>query len=185
VGTKVKIRRANVWDNVRIATLLKEGADEQAKSIWYSRPSKSDEIRVRYVIDVISRGLVIVGEAFEDGKPPELVGAIGMVFAKDGWSDDWVINNEWFYVHKDWRTEQVGQNLLTAVENFADTQKNPQNGEPVRLPIVLGVLSGTDAALKDEMMARRGWSFAGSNFVRPPTPIEPEPLDDGDALRGE
>jgi GNAT superfamily N-acetyltransferase len=170
VGTKIKIRRADGWDVVRVGRLLERGAREQAKSIWYPQPSKNSARALGTLLALIDQGFVVVAEAFieEEGKALErrIVGAIGMAFARDGWSDDWCLNNEWLYIHPEWRDTEIADKLLTAVEDFADSQTNPATKEPVTIPIVLGVLTGTDTELKDMLMKRRGYQHGGSNFVR-------------------
>ena len=178
MGTKIKIRRADGWDVVRLGRLLERGAREQAQSIWYAQPSRNACKALGAVLVMIEQGFVLVAEAFieEEGKALErrIVGSIGMAYARDSWSDDWCLNNEWFFIHSDWRDTAIADKLLTAVEQFADTQLNPATQEPVTIPIVLGVLTGTDAALKDMLMKRRGYQHGGSNFVRARHHVEQE-----------
>ena len=168
--TKIKIRRADGWDVVRVGRLLVRGAREQGESIWYPQPSRNIASALQPILGLIAQGTVWVAEAFiaEEGKAEErrIVGAIGMAFAKDGWSDDWCLNNEWFYVHSEWRDTEIADRLLIAVEEFADSQINPATKEAVSIPIVLGVVTGVDTELKDALMKKRGWKRGGSNFVR-------------------
>lgn len=182
MGTKIKIRRADGYDVVRVTRLLERGAAEQAEGIWYPRPSQSSTKKIGAVLALIDQGFVLVAEAFtqEEGAPAAkglIVGAIGMAFARDNWSDDWCLNNEWFYVHKDWRDTEVADKLLTGIELFADTQIDPSSKQPVKIPILLGLLTGTDTTLKDMLMRRRGYQYGGSNFVRAPNYVENEEDD--------
>lgn len=185
MGTKVKFRRAGAYDVVNVTKLLERGAAEQAAGIWYPRPSQNAAKKVGHVLALIDQGFVVVAEAHieEEGKAlkKRIVGAIGMAFARDGWSDDWVLQNEWFYVHSDWRNTEIAGGLLTMVENFADSQVDPRTQEPVKIPILLGVLTGTDTELKDMLLKRRGYQPGGSNFVRA-TSYEQDEEDDGNAV---
>lgn len=183
--TKIKIRRADGWDIERIGRLLVRGAREQAQSIWYPQPSRNIAQALLAVLTLIAKGTVWVAEAFieEEGKPlrRRIVGSIGVEFARDGWSDDWCLNNEWFYVHSEWRDTEIADRLLVAVEDFADSQINPDTKESVSIPMVLGVVTGVDTELKDALMLKRGWRRGGSNFVRARQHVEHEE-DDADEL---
>lgn len=174
MGTKIRIRQAEGNDVVRLAKLLTKAAREQAEKIWYPQPSSNTERRLGSLLSLICNGYVVLADAIitnDDGKAVEqhLVGAIGMAFARDGWSDDWCLNNEWFYVHPEWRDTEIADKLLNAVEQYADTRTHPQTRAPVKVPIVLGIFTGEDAELKAELMKRRGWQYGGANFVRAPT----------------
>lgn len=172
MGTKIAIRRADAFDIVRLARLLQKGIEEQGEDIWYPRPSGNHIKTLGFLLTLMDQGLVIVADATieEEGKAPvrRIVGSIGMAFARDRWSDDWMLNNEWFYVRRDWRATDVADKLLSAVEVFADTRIDPQTGQPVKIPIQLGIITGKDTSLKDALMERRGWQYAGANFVRAP-----------------
>ncbi len=173
---KVKIRRATAWDIVKVTRLLEGAAKEQREDIWYSRPSKNAAKKIYSVLNVIDKGYVVVAET-QDRK--QIVAAMGMSFATDDWSEDWVMQNEWTYVLKTWRDTDVASQLLMAVEMFADTAGNPATGKG--LPIIIGMMTGRDTDLKDKLMERKGYQYGGGNFVRAPRDVqERENAKEGD-----
>lgn len=180
----MKIRRATAYDVVNLAKMLVKGRDEQAQKIWYPevpRGPAGEEIQVRYLIDVISRGLVFVADL--EGR---LMGAIGMTVQKFGWSNEWVLLNEWFYVlpqFRDYSEEQeaeledgqprsIARALLAAVEAWADADIEPRSGQPKdALGIVLGIWSGERTGIKDRFMKQLGYNDGGGSFMRAPLPM--------------
>lgn len=182
---KIKIRRANGYDVVRLTRLLERGATEQRKGVWYPSPSQSAAKKIAYVLSLIDQAVVIVAEAFipspEVGGPEErkIVGAISMSVTRLPWSDDWMLTNEFFYVREEYRDTDVADQLLSAAELFADTQKDQRTGQAAELPMMLGMLTGVDTELKDELFKRRNWVYSGGNFIRGPKRVEIE--NDGTA----
>jgi hypothetical protein len=164
---KVKIRRATPWDVIKIAHLLKRAAKEQAEDIWYSRLSVNETKQIFHILTLIDRGFVVIAEV-QDQK--QIVAAMGMSVARDDWSDDWVMQNDWTYVLKTWRDTDVADQLMTAVEAFADKSGNPATGKG--LPIIIGMMTGRDTDLKDKLMERRGYQYGGGNFVRAPSDVQ-------------
>lgn len=164
---KVKIRRATPWDVIKIAHLLKRAAKEQAEDIWYSRLSVNETKQIFHILTLIDRGFVVIAEV-QDQK--QIVAAMGMSIARDDWSDDWVMQNDWTYVLKTWRDTDVADQLMTAVEVFADESGNPATGKG--LPIIIGMMTGRDTDLKDKLMERRGYQYGGGNFVRAPNDVQ-------------
>ncbi len=174
---KVKIRRATPWDVIKIAHLLKRAAKEQAEDIWYSRLSVNETKQILHILTLIDRGFVVIAEV-QDQK--QIVAAMGMSIARDDWSDDWVMQNDWTYVLKTWRDTDVADQLMTAVEVFADESGNPATGKG--LPIIIGMMTGRDTDLKDKLMERRGYQYGGGNFVRAPNDVQKvERNEDGDS----
>lgn len=174
---KVKIRRATPWDVIKIAHLLKRAAKEQAEDIWYSRLSVNETKQIFHILTLIDRGFVVIAEV-QDQK--QIVAAMGMSIARDDWSDDWVMQNDWTYVLKTWRDTDVADQLMTAVEVFADESGNPATGKG--LPIIIGMMTGRDTDLKDKLMERRGYQYGGGNFVRAPNDVQKvERNEDGDS----
>ncbi len=174
---KVKIRRATPWDVIKIAHLLKRAAKEQAEDIWYSRLSVNETKQIFHILTLIDRGFVVIAEV-QDQK--QIVAAMGMSIARDDWSDDWVMQNDWTYVLKTWRDTEVADQLMTAVEVFADESGNPATGKG--LPIIIGMMTGRDTDLKDKLMERRGYQYGGGNFVRAPNDVQKvERNEDGDS----
>lgn len=162
MAKKIRIRRATPWDMTPVAVLLFKGVTEQAEDIWYPRPNVTKGMA--HVLCMIDQGFVGVAEEVTDVTDHRLiVAAIGMTVAQFEWSDDWFLQNEWFYVDKDYRATDIAANLLKFVEEWADTQHTPEGGG---LPIVIGMLSGLDTDLKDHLMERRGYAYGGGNFIR-------------------
>jgi len=179
---RIKIRRANAYDVIDLTRLLEQGAEEQGEHIWYPSLSLHPMRRVSHVLALIDKGyvvvadmLVVVGEQ-ETGQRG-LIGAIGMSIERDSWSDDWVLSNEWTYVLPDYRDTEVYVNLMTAVEDFADSKIHPDTG--LGLPIIMSNLSGKSADTKDALLKRRGYQHGGGNFVRAPNHEQEKETDHG------
>lgn len=178
---KIKIRRAIGWDVVSLTRFLEKGALEQGGPIWYPRPSESAVKKIAYVLTMIDKGFVVIAEASDDGSGRWIVGACGMSFSQDAWSDDWSLVNEFIFVHRDYRDTEVAANLMSAVEMFAETQVDARTGTRVSVPIVMGVMTGESAELKDELLRRRGYVYIGGNYLRAPHVQEKENDDDPNA----
>ena len=163
MAQKIKIRRATAWDVIEIAKLLLKGAMEQSETVWYPTPSKSHAKKIGSVLALIDKGLVVVAEQEVDGR---IVAAVGMVITQADWSDDWQLMNEWIYILPEFRATDIFDNLMSAVEAWADDNRDPTTGQG--LAALMGVWTGDSAELKDQLMQRRGWQYAGGNFVRPP-----------------
>jgi hypothetical protein len=175
---KVKIRRATPWDVIKIAHLLKRAAKEQGEDIWYSSLSINETKQIFHILTIIDRGFVVIAETAEQ---KQVVAAMGMSLSRDNWSDDWVMQNEWTYVLKTWRDTEVADQLMKAVEMFADENGDPATGKG--LPIIIGMMTGRDTDLKDKLMERRGYQYGGGNFVRAPSNVQEREKDrDGDTF---
>ncbi len=168
---RIKIRRATAYDVVDIAKLLVQGNAEQNEDIWYPKVTDDKTIQIAHVLTMIDKGyvvvadmLVVVGEQ-ETGQKG-LIGAIGMAISKDQWSVDWCLCNEWTYILPDYRDGDLYANMMTAVEDFADSKVHPDTG--YGLPILMSNMSGRDTDTKDQLLKRRGYQFGGGNFVRAP-----------------
>lgn len=179
---RIKIRKATAYDVVDLTKLLEQGAMEQAEHIWYASLSVEPMKRVSHVLALIDKGyvmvadmLVLVGDQLTGQRG--LIGAIGMSIGKYSWSDDWCLSNEWSYIHPDYRDTEVYGNMMTAVEDFADSKINPETG--YALPIIMGNMSGKDTDMKDKLLERRGYQHGGGNFVRAPYHEQENEADDG------
>ena len=164
---KVSIRRAQPDDVVKLVQLLRRAAKEQAEDIWYSTLSINESKQMFHVLTLIDRGFVAIAETKEQ---KQIVAAIGMSIARDDWSDDWVMQNDWTYVLKTWRDTDVADQLMKMVEMFADEKVDPATGKG--LPIIIGLMTGRDTDLKDKLMERRGYQYGGGNFVRAPNDVQ-------------
>ena len=134
---KVKIRRATPWDVIKVAHLLKRAAKEQREDIWYSTISINETKQIFHILSLIDQGFVVVAETHDQ---KQIVAAMGMSIARDDWSDDWVMQNDWTYVLRTWRDTDVADQLMKAVERFADKSGNPATGKG--LPIIIGMMTG-------------------------------------------
>lgn len=166
---KVSIRRARPDDVVKLVQLLRRAAKEQGDDIWYSTISINENKQMFHVLTLIDRGFVVLAETKEQ---KQIVAAMGMTIARDEWSDDWVMSNDWTYVLTTWRDTDVHAQLLSAVEAFADDSGDPKSGKG--LPIIMGMMTGRDTDLKDKLMSRRGYQYGGGNFVRAPKNVVQE-----------
>ena len=173
---KVKIRRATPWDVIKVAHLLKRAAKEQREDIWYSTISINETKQIFHILSLIDQGFVVVAETHDQ---KQIVAAMGMSIARDDWSDDWVMQNDWTYVLRTWRDTDVADQLLKAVERFADKSGNPATGKG--LPIIIGMMTGRDTDLKDKLMERKGYQYGGGNFVRAPRDVQKEQDNDSRA----
>lgn len=169
--TKVKIRRAQPDDCVELAVMLRRAASEQGEDIWYSTVAINPVKQLTHILTLIDQGFVVLAEE-QDEISDTVVAAMGMSFGRDDWSDDWIMNNEWTYVMPDWRETDVADQLMSAVEAFADDSGDPQSGKG--LPVIIGMLTGRDTDLKDKLMSRRGYQYGGGNFVRAPQNVVQE-----------
>ena len=178
---KVKIRRATPWDVIKVAHLLRRAAKEQAEDIWYSTLSINETKQISHILTLIDRGFVVIAETHEQ---KQVVAAMGMSIARDDWSDDWVMQNDWTYVLSTWRDTDVADQLMKAVEMFADEKVDPATRKG--LPIIIGMMTGRDTDLKDKLMERRGYQYGGGNFVRAPNDVqEKEGRNKGDSRLAE
>lgn len=169
--TTVRIRRAEPDDVVELAQLLRRAAGEQAEDIWYSTVSINKTKQLYHLLGTIDRGFVVLAEE-KDEISGTIIAAMGMSLARDDWSDDWILNNEWTYVMPDWRSTDVASQLLSAVEAFADESGDPATRKG--LPVIIGMLTGRDTDLKDKLMERKGYQYGGGNFVRAPRDVVQE-----------
>lgn len=171
MAKRIKIRRATAYDVVEIAKLLVRGNPEQGEDIWYPRVTEDKTVQIAHVLALIDKGfvvvadmLVVVGDQLTGQRG--LVGAIGMAIAKDSWSVDWCLNNEWTYIMPDYRDGELYANMMTAVEDFADSKVHPETG--YGLPIIIANMTGKDTKVKDKLLELRGYQYGGGNFVRAP-----------------
>lgn len=178
---KLLIRRAVAYDVVNLTKMLIQAREEQAQHIYY--PSVDEgEIGKQMVLDHVWKmtkaGVVYVADL--DGR---LLGAIGMHMTQVAeWSFDYGLVNEWFYVLPQFRDSDIARMLLQAVEDWADSDIQPWNGEPKpRMPIMMGMLSGHQTGLKNKFMQRLGYANGGGNFVRAPRYEQDEKADDNAA----
>ena len=172
MAKRIKIRKATAYDVVDIAKLLVRGNAEQNEDIWYPKVTEDRTVQIAHVLALIDKGHVVVADMIvvvgdEPTGQRGLVGAIGMAISKDQWSLDWCLCNEWTYILPDYREGELYGNMMTAVEDFADSKVHPETG--YGLPVLMSNMSGRDTDTKDHLVERRGYQYGGGNFVRAPT----------------
>lgn len=171
MAKRIKIRRATAYDVVDIAKLLVRGNAEQREDIWYQEPTENKTVMIAHGLALIDKGFVVVADMLvvvgdEPTGQGGLIGAIGMAISKEVWSMDWCLCNEWTYIMPDYRDGELYDNMMTAVEDFADSKVHPETG--YGLPILMSNMSGRDTDTKDQLLKRRGYQYGGGNFVRSP-----------------
>ena len=171
----LRIRRATAFDVVNLAKMLMQARDEQAEDIWYPSVPEGERgkmMAVQYVLALIDKAVIYVADL--NGR---LLGCIGCAVDRFPWSDDWMLTNEWFYVLPQFRDSEIAENLLRAMEQFADSDELPFSGEEKpRMAILMGMVSGQQTGVKDRFMKQQGYDNGGGNFVRAPQ-YEPQQED--------
>lgn len=146
---KILVRRAVPKDVVNIAKLLTTGWNEQ--TVEYA---PIDDLRgYRWILSIIEEGFVAVADL--NGR---IVGASCASPYKPAWSHQWMLDMEFLYVMPSFRSAGVTDQLVKAVEGFADS---------VELPMTFGIQSGDRPLVKDRRMKMAGWMYVGGNFLRP------------------
>ncbi len=187
MAKRIKIRRATAYDVVEIAKLLVHGNAEQREDIWYQKPTDDRTVQIAHVLALIDQGFVVVADMLvvvgdEPTGQRGVVGAIGMAISKEVWSVDWCLCNEWTYIMPDYRDGECYDNMMTAVEDFADSKVHPETG--YGLPVIMSNMSGRDTNAKDKLLELRGYQNGGGNFVRAPHHEQEVETDakDGDSV---
>ncbi len=143
------VRRAVAKDIVNIAKLLSGGWNEQ--TVEYA---PIDDLRgYRWILGIIEEGFVAVADL--NGR---IVGASCASPFIPPWSTQWLLDMEFLYIMPSFRKAGVADELIKAVEGFADT---------VELPLTLGIQTGEKPLVKDRMMKMAGFTYVGGNYLRP------------------
>lgn len=146
---KILVRRAVAKDIVNIAKLLSGGWNEQ--TVEYA---PIDDLRgYRWILSIIEEGFVAVADL--NGR---IVGASCASPFIPPWSTQWLLDMEFLYIMPSFRQAGVADELIKAVEGFADK---------VELPLTLGIQTGEKPLIKDRMMKMAGFTYVGGNYLRP------------------
>lgn len=174
--TGILIRQATAWDVVKIGRLSLQAIEEQGEHAWFPLPDPRGLKLVGSILLVIERGMTVVATT----KEGRIVGVLAMDIQRYGWSDEYLLTNEWFYVLPAYRTGKYARTafmLMEAIERFADSRRHPRTG--AGLPVQISIHSGVDAELKDGFLRSRGYRYVGGNFRREPRGQQEVQHDDG------
>jgi GNAT superfamily N-acetyltransferase len=146
---KIQVRKATPKDIVNIVKLLTGGWKEQ--TVEYA---PIDDLRAyRWLLDTIEQGFVAVADL--NGR---IVGAACASPFRPPWSLAWMLDMEFLYIMPQFRGAGVSQELIRAVEGFA---------EHVKLSMVFSIQTGDRPLVKDRMMKIAGFTYVGGSYLRP------------------
>lgn len=149
--TKILVRRADPKDIVNIVKLLRNGWKEQTTEY-----APIDDLRgYRWLLGIIDEGFLAVADL--NGR---IVGAAGASPFCPPWSTQWMLDMEFIYLLPQFRGDSVANELIKAVEGFADH---------VKLSMVFTIQTGEKPLVKDRMMRMAGWMHVGGSHLRPYT----------------
>jgi GNAT superfamily N-acetyltransferase len=116
-------------------------------------PPIQEDRALRWILDVMARGFVLV--AIADGR---VIGSAGFDAFQFPWNGDlWCFNNTWLYVQPEYRKGGTTAMLIRHAVKYAEARQ---------APIIMGNTSGYRAELKDMLIGRAGFTYAGGFFVR-------------------
>lgn len=141
------IRESTIFDHTGILLCIIKWIDESP--INYPTPNKALS---EWVHNVLMNGYCVVAE--EDGY---IVGTTGFSFSHLPWNnEEWILNNEWLHVDSEYRKGGTAKRMIEMGKAFA-ASKN--------LPIITGVLNGTELTKKERFLRMIGFQHVGGNFV--------------------
>jgi GNAT superfamily N-acetyltransferase len=156
---KIRVRKAEPRDVVNIIKVLQKGWDEQ--TVEYA---PVDDLRAyRWILSIIEEGFLAVADL--NGR---IVGTACVSPYRPPWSQQWFGDVEFLYVLPAFRDAGVMDELLKAIETYAD--KFEAN-------LTFGISSGDRVKVKDRMMQIAGWTYTGGNFIRPHNGQKQENID--------
>lgn len=148
MAREITITDATGYDATRIARLLNEWFTVSA--IEWPKPSSTQ--LVGWVLNVIDGGYVVIAEA--DGR---LYGVGGIEPFYMPWNrDELVMKDSFFYVQPAHRKRGVADGLLTALKLYCVKRE---------LPLIMGIISGTNTEKLDRYYQIRGGKYAGGTMV--------------------
>ena len=145
------VRRATAFDFSDICRLIAAWHDETPMNY----PAWEEAASIHWIADTIADGAVFV---LIDEESSKIIGSIGLSGQKYPWNKSvWVLECEWFHVDIDKRGGGGGAvSLIEAAKGFSDKHSSP---------LVLSIMQGLDAELKDRFISTCGFDYAGGNFV--------------------
>jgi GNAT superfamily N-acetyltransferase len=160
---KIQVRTAQPKDIVNIGKLLKHGWYEQ--SVEYA---PVDDLRgYQWILSILEEGFCAVADL--NGR---IVGASACSPFRCPWSQQWMLDVDFYYVMENFRRDGISDALLKAVEGFADK---------VELSLTLNLQTGEKPLVKDRMMQMAGWTYVGGHHLRAAkTDGRKEENDDGE-----
>ena len=146
---KIKVRKGEPKDVVNICKLLT--AEWHRQTIEYA---PVDDLRsYKWILAIIEDGFLAVADL--NGR---IVGAACASPFRPPWSRQWMLDMEFMYVLSNFRSSGVTDELLRAVEGFADK---------VELSMTFTIATGEKAKVKDRYMRQQSWQYVGGNHLRP------------------
>lgn len=117
------------------------------------RYPEPDEIDTLYwVSGTLSEGVSYVAVA-----GGTIVGAMGFEVQGFPWNHAaQFLNCQWFDVAADYRKSTVAARFVKIAKEL---------GNQMKMPVVMGMMTGTDAELKDRFMAVKGFKYCGGMFM--------------------
>jgi GNAT superfamily N-acetyltransferase len=142
----MQVRQATVLDSSFILSMLVKMHEESEFKLGPIDPKKFSQS----VLSVINDGICFV--AIDDDK---FLGSIGGVYSSEWWTNETILGDIWFYVHKEHR------NTTAAIELM---KKFIEAGDGMN--IKLGHVYNGDLDRKDKFYERLGLVKAGSTYIK-------------------
>lgn len=141
------IRRATIGDHTGILNCLVKMLDELT-DIY---PGPNNAISTWINKNLVS-GYVLVAE--HNGK---IIGTFAGSIVFFPWNDEMkILNEEWFFVDKDYRKGGIGIKIIDTVKEFANLHK---------ISVKFDVMCDRDAEKKDRFFEMKGMTYLGGNFI--------------------
>ena len=146
---KIRVRKAEPKDIVNICNLLKKGWNLQTTEY-----APIDEMRgYAWILGILREGFIAVADL--NGR---IVGAACGNPYRPQWSLQWMVDMSFLFILPSFREAGVAQELIKAVELFADEHEASMTFE---------IQTGDRPEVKDRMMKIAGWTYSGGHFLRP------------------
>lgn len=147
-NNNIEVRRAEPTDAVAILNLLKMLSTDMAVSY----PAIDDAHALHWIIRTMQSGIVFVATLKE-----KIAGSVGLHPEQFPWNPTYrYLCDQWFAVHPKARSTAAAKQLIGACKAIADEFK---------APLVMGVMHGAKADLKDRFIGMQGFTYMGGNFT--------------------
>jgi hypothetical protein len=143
------IKKATYLDHGRILELILKWFDE----VTTEDIPKACNYTGVWLADLIARHAVIIAEWGGN-----IVGAIGLKFTNFPWNNEvTILSDDFLMTDKESRHLGVADKLIKGAKGLANELK---------LPLMLGHFSGTQAELKDKYLSKiHGFKYLGGHFI--------------------
>ena len=144
------VRRATAFDFSAICRLIAAWHDETP----ISYPAWEENASIQWIAGVLTKGVAFVSIDESSGK---IIGSVGFSGQHYPWNETvWVLECEWFYVNPEFRSGGAAVKLVEMAKDFADDNDSP---------LILSIIQGLDAELKDRFISTCGLDYVGGTFV--------------------